>query len=99
MKMSSTGEDTKTKKLVPLLCLLGAGILCTAAINKWKSVQKSEERHQRLMPWGLVLSEANIRDRITGSGMEGPLVPAHDPSLANNPSTLLGIDFFKVLVG
>lgn len=48
MKMSS-GEDTKTKLLVPLLCLVGAGIVCTAAataINKWKSVRKSEQRHQ-----------------------------------------------------
>ncbi|KAL8237949.1 hypothetical protein R6Q59_019030 [Mikania micrantha] len=47
----STGDDNG-KKLFRLLCLVGAGILCTAAINKWRAVKKSElrdQRHRRLL--------------------------------------------------
>ncbi|KAI7747769.1 hypothetical protein M8C21_007115 [Ambrosia artemisiifolia] len=41
----STG-DNNNMKLLPLLYLVGVGILCTAAINKWRAVKKSELRHQ-----------------------------------------------------
>ncbi|MFS7984262.1 hypothetical protein Hanom_Chr11g00984441 [Helianthus anomalus] len=41
----SPGDNNGTK-LLPLLYLIGTGILCTAAINKWRAVKKSELRHQ-----------------------------------------------------
>ncbi|KAL7592275.1 hypothetical protein Lser_V15G35078 [Lactuca serriola] len=42
----STGEE-KGPKLLRLLYLVGAGILCTAAFNKWRGIRKSALRHQR----------------------------------------------------